>query len=230
MPAAGREKRFAGAVEKALREEGGAPWPVFVFSGPNKRKVSLDAVSLASTMRIIVRDWKGALTPASAIVLNSDYWDVTDASPEWQDDRFSAMVAKHEVYHARLAWFRAGEITAHADEIEARLRSEGSPCRDRFALESLVGQAITASEEVSAIDVSLSSAAMPSYRRQGILEYREKNVGIERRAARTISALFPSSRSGKAIEKWLDGFLNARLRSGREQPGVASPVLFPTSN
>ncbi len=184
------ERLFASDVYALLRKEGPAPWPIFVFSGRGRQQAPLDSVSVATTIRILERTGDGPFQAASAIVLNSPYWN---ASPTLSSaDAYPAMVARHELYHARRAWTRASEIGATADEIEAAFATPVATLPDRAALESLVSQALIAGEEVSAIDRSIAAPGISSARRLDALEYRERNLRIEEKLAGKILGLFPS--------------------------------------
>ena len=214
LPRTSREEAFARSVDKALKAEGPAPWPVFVFSGPSNDKNSLDAFSLATTRRIIVRDGKAAPLPASAILLNSAYWSTSDAAPVW-DNHLVEVAARHEVYHARRAWLRAEETAAHTDAIEARLHDAQIAVADRTRLEVLVRQGLAAWEEVEAVDSSLTGVALPTYRRQRFLEYRERNKELQKKVVKVFAGLFTGVKDGQAkkdLEQWLTDLLRKDLR------------------
>jgi hypothetical protein len=203
LPTKPLEKMFAREVDSLLQKEGPAPWPIYVFSGRGSPEAPLDSVSLATTVRILARTGDGAFQAASAIVLNSPFWS---ASPELSpDDAYTAMVARHELYHARRAWTRASAIAATADAIETAFGAAEAPSANRAMLESLVSQALIAGEEVAAIDRSVAAPGISSSRRFNALEYRERNVKIEDKLATRILELFPSlqsaARSGEARKR-----------------------------
>ncbi len=214
LPCSTREETFARTVDRLLKSEGPAPWPVFVFSGSTNDKRSLDAFSLATTRRIFVRDGHAAPQPASAILLNSAYWGGNDPAPVW-DNHLVEVAARHEMYHARRAWLRAEETAAHTDAIEARLREAHIAVQDRTRLESLVRQGIAAWEEVEAVDSSLVGVALPTYRRQRFLEYREQNKELQKKVVQVFAGLFTGVKDGKAkkeLEHWLTELLRKDLQ------------------
>ncbi len=192
LPSSTLEKRFAQDVDRLLRKEGPAPWPIYVFSGPGAPKAPIDSVSLATTIRILVRTGESAPQAASAIVLNSPYWGADAALAP--DDPYPAMVARHELYHARRAWTRASEIGVDADALEAAFGGSAKFTLDRAELESLVNQVLIAGEEVAAIDSSITAPGISSQRRLDALQYRQRNVNIEQRLAGKILDLFPALR------------------------------------
>jgi hypothetical protein len=205
LPLTRREVTFARTVERLLHEGGAPPWPVFVFSAATSQPPSIDAVSLATTRRVFLREGGGAMQPAAAIVLNRAYWGTQDSSPEFADDRYTAVVARHELYHARRAWLRARETAACADAIEAKLLAAGTP-QDRFRVEALVRRGMMAIEEVHAVDCSIGAAAIPSHRRRSFLEYREGQRRLYGKAVHALAALFAAG-GGKEMERWLSGLL-----------------------
>lgn len=215
LPRSTRETAFARMVDKVLKSTGPAPWPVFVFSAATDDKSALDTFSLATTRRIIVRDGKSAPQPASAILLNSACWGGNDAAPVW-DGHLIEIAARHEIYHARRAWRRAEETAAHADAIVARLRQADIVAPDRVKLESLVRQGILAWEEVEAVDHSLKAAHLPTYRRQGYLEYRERNKQLQKKVVQLFAGFFTSVKDEQArrsLEQWLNDLLRQDLLS-----------------
>jgi hypothetical protein len=192
LPAAPIEKAFAQEVDRLLRKEGPAPWPIYVFSGRGAPQGPLDSVSLATTMRILVRTPEGGLQAASAIVLNSPYWGARSSfAPE---DPYPSIVARHELYHARRAWTRASAIGAGADAIEAAFAPANAVPSDRAALETLVSQALIAGEETAAIDRSIAAPGISPQRRLSALEYRARNAKIEDALAERILDLFPAAK------------------------------------
>ena len=217
LPCSTREVGFARAVERFMRQERPAPWPVFVFSAASTQKQSLDVVSLATTRRIIVRDGTGAPQPATAILLDRAYWGTNDAAGMAGDDRLTDLVARHEFYHAKRAWLRAEETVAHADVVELRLHDAGIFAPGRLKLESLVRQGIMAWEEVEAVDRSLVGAVLPTYRRQRFLEYRERNKDLQNRVIKVFAGFFTGAMDAKArkeLEQWLTDLLRKDLHPG----------------
>lgn len=212
LPVTPREKTFVAAVDHLLRQDGPADWPIFVFSAPDRLRHALDVAAMASTRRIILRDRTGAFRPAAAIVLNSAYWGIADPSGNAADAGMASLVASHETYHARRVWLHAGEIAAHADVIESRLRDTGDPPPDRKRLELLVSQEIAASEELAAIDCSLHAAPLRAERRRSILEHRETARLRDVKLVKSFLDFFTSVRdahSRREIERWLTGLLSA---------------------
>ena len=206
-PKTDRELAFVAALDDSLQRDGPAPWPILVFSAPDRRQTDADLFTVASNRRIILCDQKDMCRPATAILLNSLYWGVTDRSPSWVDRCLITMVARHELCHAKRAWLRAQKTVLLADAIETRLRQSGILPTDRNGLESMVNQSITATEEIEAIDGSLGSTVLLPAQRMGILKYREANRIHLAKILKKLTDQFksgdkPGSRQG--IGHWLE--------------------------
>ena len=140
-------------------------WAILVFSAPDGRPVDSNFSPLASTRRIVLCGHTGVCRPAAAILLNSLYWGGADPPVNLADQCMVAMVARHELYHAKRAWHHARQTVELATAIEARLRAAGIFPVDRNGLEMMVNQAIAANEEIEATDLSLgSSVLLPAQR------------------------------------------------------------------
>jgi len=174
-PKTDRELAFVAALDDSLQRDGPAPWPILVFSAPDRWQTDADLFTVASTRRIILCDQKEICRPATAILLNSLYWGVTDPPPSWVDRCLVTLVARHELYHAKRAWLRAQKTALVASAIETRLRQSGIFQTDRNGLESMVHQSIAAREEIAAIDGPLGSTVLMPAQRRSILQYREDN-------------------------------------------------------
>jgi hypothetical protein len=224
LPRASREMAFVAALEKILKQDGTAPWPVLVLSAPDRREHSPEVPTLATTRRILLRDVSSTFRPAAAIVLNSVYWgdaDPSRADNRWADSGLATMVARHELYHVARAWSRGPEAAAHANAIEERVAGVGSPPIYRKGLESLVRQSLTAREEIEAIDRSLASAVLLPAHRQGILRYREESRLREVQVVKNLMDLFPSVRDAAArqeIQRWLADLLHRDLGAPADLP------------
>jgi hypothetical protein len=213
-PASRRERVFAEAVARILREQGPAPWPVYVFSACYEQNAGLDALSLATTRRMILREAGGEFGPAVAILLNAKCWESPARIPIQKDDRLCELVARHELFHARRAWLRAAEIKERTDAIQERLRGEKIAAPGRANLELMVRDGLAAEEEIEAVDASGSFAMLPQYM-QGFMEYREQNKQRYRKAIKAVLGLFPSVNPGETarnLEKWATGLLHIQPR------------------
>lgn len=231
LPRTAREMAFVAALEKILKQDGPARWPVLVLSAPDRREHSPEVPTLATTRRILLRDETSTFRPAAAIVLNSAYWGGADPSRSWTnnsstnnrwtDNTLATVVARHELYHVGRAWSRGPEAAAHANAIEERVAGVGSPPIYRKGLESLVRQGLTAKEEIDAIDRSLASAVLLPAHRQGILRYREESRLREAQIVKNLMDLFPSVRDAAArqeIQRWLTDLLHRDLGSAADLP------------
>lgn len=87
----------------------------------------------------------------------------------------AAVIARHELHHARRTWLRAQNIAELANRIETRMRQHEIGPADRNRLELIVNQGMAASEEIEAIDRSLEATVLPAAQRTSILRYREDN-------------------------------------------------------
>lgn len=221
LPRTPREMAFVAALEKILKQDGPARWPVIVLSAPDRREHSPDVPTLATTRRILLRDESSPYRPAAAIVLNSDYWGTADPPRSWTESGLATMVARHELYHVERAWLRAPEAVAHAGAIEERAAGVGSPPIYRKGLESMVRQSLTAREEIEAIDRSLGSAVLLSSHRQGILRYREESRLREVQIVKNLMDSFPSVRDTSVrqeIQLWLMDLLHRDLGAAADLP------------
>ncbi len=225
LPQTAREMAVVGALERILKQDGPAPWPVLVLSAPDRRQNAADVPTLATTRRILLRDENAEFQPAAAIVLNSVYWGVIDPPPAWTDGSLATVVARHELYHVRRAWLRTQNTIAQADAIEERVRGAGSPPVDRKSLESMVHQSLTAWEEIEAIDRSLGSAVLLAAHRRGLLLYREENRLRDLEIEKSLMALFAvrDPRARQEIHRWLRDLLHQDLlHQGRGAAKIAA--------
>ncbi len=206
LPKTTRELAFVTALEYSLRQDAPAPWPILVFSAPDRRPMDPDFSTLATTRRIVLCNQKEPCRPAAAILLNSLYWGVSDAPPSWLDRCLAALVARHELHHARRAWVRAQKTAVLANAIEARLRQWGI-FPDRNGVELMVNQSIAAREEIAAIDRSLGSTVLLPAQRMSILRYRENNcIHLAKIVKRLLDLFTNGSKPGarKELVRWLD--------------------------
>jgi len=176
LPKTPRERAFVTALQNTVQKDGPAHWPILVFSAPDSRPVNSSFSPLASTRRIVLCDQTEVCRPAAAILLNSLYWGVSDPPITLADQCMEAMVARHELYHAKRVWQHARKAVVLANAIEERLRTAGIFRVDRNRLEMAVSQAIAAKEEIEATDLSLGSTVLLPVQRLSIVRYGRDNV------------------------------------------------------
>ncbi len=122
----------------------------------------------------------------------------------------AAVVARHELYHARRTWLRAQATAELANGIEARLRQSEIFLADRNGLELIVNQGIAATEEIEAIDRSLVVTVLPAAQRMSILRYREDNRIHLNRLLKKLQDLFTAG-NRQELRRWLEDLFHHGL-------------------
>ena len=207
LPRTARELAFVAALENRLHEDGPSPWPILVFSAPDRRATDPGFATLATTRRIVLCEQKEVCRPAAAILLNSLYWGGAESPPSWVDRCLAALAARHELHHARRVWLHAQKTTGLADAIEARLRESGISRTDRNGLESMVSRSIAATEEIEAIEGSLGSTVLLPAQRMGVQRYQEDNrIELAKTLKRLVDLFTADNRPGARQElgRWLE--------------------------
>jgi len=212
LPKTPRERAFVTAVKNTLRKDGPAPWPILVFSAPDDRPMASNFLPLATTRRIVLCGRAEVCRPAAAILLNSLYWGVADPPITLADRCMAAMVARHELYHAKRAWQHARKTVVLANAIEERLRAAGIFPVDRNGFEMMVNHAITAKEEIEATDLSLGSTVLLPVQRMSIRRYSGDNAIRLHNIVKRLVDLFTDANNPGArqeLSRWFNALFMA---------------------